>query len=125
VYDALIAWCAADAGATVLLTWNLKHFAAIAPAGLEVHVMLPETVSRHSSMFAGFRSELRRIFVQFAQVRLAAFQIAILFRVFGREVFDRFRDLAFFYVFVNFLVDWLHTSSLPPLFATGIQPRSG
>ena len=35
VYNALIAWCAADAGATVLLTWNLKHFTAIAPAGIE------------------------------------------------------------------------------------------
>jgi len=36
VYDALIAWCAADAGATILLTWNLKHFAAIAPSDLAV-----------------------------------------------------------------------------------------
>ncbi len=36
VYDALIAWCAADAGATVLLTWNPKHFIAVAPPGLEV-----------------------------------------------------------------------------------------
>jgi predicted nucleic acid-binding protein len=36
VYDALIAWCAADAGATILLTWNLRHFATIAPPGLEV-----------------------------------------------------------------------------------------
>jgi predicted nucleic acid-binding protein len=36
VYDALIAWCAADAGASVLLTWNLRHFAAIAPPDLEV-----------------------------------------------------------------------------------------
>lgn len=36
VYDALIAWCTADAGATVLLTWNLKHFTAIAPPDLEV-----------------------------------------------------------------------------------------
>ena len=36
VYDALIAWCAADAGATVLLTWNLKHFTAIAPPDLEI-----------------------------------------------------------------------------------------
>jgi len=36
VYDALIAWSAADAAATVLLTWNLKHFAAIAPPDLEV-----------------------------------------------------------------------------------------
>ena|ERR1700733_4754075 len=36
VYDALIAWCAADAGATVLLTWNQKHFAAVAPPDLEV-----------------------------------------------------------------------------------------
>ena len=124
MYDALIAWCAADAGATVLLTWNLKHFAAIAPAGLEVHVMLPETVSRHSSMFAGFRSELRRIFVQFAQVRLAAFQIAILFRPLRRKVFDRLGNLSFLDVFVDFLVDWLHIFSLPPLDASGIQHRS-
>ncbi len=36
VYDALIAWCASDAGATVLLTWNLKHFVAIAPPALEI-----------------------------------------------------------------------------------------
>jgi predicted nucleic acid-binding protein len=36
VYDAVIAQCAAKAGATVLLTWNAKHFLRIAPAGLEV-----------------------------------------------------------------------------------------
>jgi len=36
VYDALIAWCAADAKAAVLLTWNLKHFAAIVRPDLEV-----------------------------------------------------------------------------------------
>jgi predicted nucleic acid-binding protein len=36
VYDALIAWCAVDARATMLLTWNLKHFAAEAYPGLEV-----------------------------------------------------------------------------------------
>lgn len=36
VYDALIAWCAADAGATVLLTWNRKHFTAISIPDLEV-----------------------------------------------------------------------------------------
>src|SRR5271165_929331 len=36
VYDAVIAWCAADAGAAVLLTWNIKHFVAIAPPNLEV-----------------------------------------------------------------------------------------
>jgi predicted nucleic acid-binding protein len=36
VYDALIAWCAVDAGATVLLTWNVKHFTAIAPPDLKV-----------------------------------------------------------------------------------------
>jgi len=36
VYDALIAWCAADAGATVLLTWNLKHFKTMALPDLEV-----------------------------------------------------------------------------------------
>jgi predicted nucleic acid-binding protein len=36
VYDALIVWCALEAGAALLLTWNLRHFAAIAPPGLEV-----------------------------------------------------------------------------------------
>jgi predicted nucleic acid-binding protein len=36
VYDALIAWCAEDAGAIVLLTWNLRHFVGIAPSDLEV-----------------------------------------------------------------------------------------
>jgi predicted nucleic acid-binding protein len=36
VYDAAIAQCAAKAGATVLLTWNAKHFLPIAPAGLDV-----------------------------------------------------------------------------------------
>jgi predicted nucleic acid-binding protein len=36
VYDALIAWCAVDAGATVLLTWKVRHFTAIAPADLKV-----------------------------------------------------------------------------------------
>jgi predicted nucleic acid-binding protein len=36
VYDALIAWCAVEAGATVLLTWNRKHFASIVPPDLEV-----------------------------------------------------------------------------------------
>lgn len=36
VYDALIARCAADAGATLLLTWNLKHFVPVAPPGLEI-----------------------------------------------------------------------------------------
>jgi predicted nucleic acid-binding protein len=36
VYDALIAWCAVEAGAAVLLTWNVRHFAAVAPPNLEV-----------------------------------------------------------------------------------------
>ena len=36
VYDAAIAHCAAAAGATVLFTWNTKHFASIAPPGLEI-----------------------------------------------------------------------------------------
>jgi predicted nucleic acid-binding protein len=36
VYDAAMAQCAARAGATVLLTWNAKHFLAIAPAGMDV-----------------------------------------------------------------------------------------
>jgi predicted nucleic acid-binding protein len=36
VYDAAISQSVADAGATVLLTWNTKHFLPIAPAGLDV-----------------------------------------------------------------------------------------
>ena len=36
VYDAAIAQCVSDAGATVLLTWNTKHFLPIARAGLDV-----------------------------------------------------------------------------------------
>jgi len=36
VYDSVIAQCAAAAGAAVLLTWNVKHFASISPAGLDV-----------------------------------------------------------------------------------------
>jgi predicted nucleic acid-binding protein len=35
-YDALIAWCAVDGGATMLLTWNLKHFASIGTSNLDV-----------------------------------------------------------------------------------------
>ena len=36
VYDAAIAHCVARVGATVLLTWNTKHFLPIAPTGLDV-----------------------------------------------------------------------------------------
>ena len=36
IYDAIIALCSHQAGATVLLTWNLKHFLAVAPAGLTI-----------------------------------------------------------------------------------------
>ena len=36
IYDAAIAQCAAEAGATVLLTWNTKDFLAVAPAGLDI-----------------------------------------------------------------------------------------
>ena len=36
VYDAAITQCVLEAGATVLLTWNTKHFLTIAPAGLDV-----------------------------------------------------------------------------------------
>lgn len=35
-YDALIAACARRAGASVLLTWNLAHFASLGGDGLEV-----------------------------------------------------------------------------------------
>jgi predicted nucleic acid-binding protein len=36
VYDALIATSTLAAGASVLLTWNVKDFLAVAPQGLEV-----------------------------------------------------------------------------------------
>lgn len=36
IYDAIIALSSYQAGATVLLTWNLKHFLSVAPAGLRV-----------------------------------------------------------------------------------------
>lgn len=36
VYDAFIAHSVAQAGASLFLTWNAKHFLPIAPAGLEV-----------------------------------------------------------------------------------------
>ncbi len=36
IYDAVIAHSAYRAGATVLLTWNLKDFLAVAPPGLEI-----------------------------------------------------------------------------------------
>lgn len=36
VYDAAIALATYEAGARVLLTWNVRHFHAVAPAGLEV-----------------------------------------------------------------------------------------
>lgn len=34
VYDALILRCAAKAGATIIYTWNVKHFRALAPPEL-------------------------------------------------------------------------------------------
>ena len=36
VYDAAIALAAYEAGAQLLLTWNVKHFISVAPVGLEV-----------------------------------------------------------------------------------------
>lgn len=36
VYDAAIAAAAAEAGVTVLVTWNVRHFLGFAPPGLEV-----------------------------------------------------------------------------------------
>lgn len=36
IYDAVIATATARAGATVLLTWNVRDFAAVAPHGLEI-----------------------------------------------------------------------------------------
>jgi predicted nucleic acid-binding protein len=36
VYDTIIALAVHEAGATLLLTWNLRHFVTIAPSGLDV-----------------------------------------------------------------------------------------
>ena len=36
VYDAAIALATYEAGARLLITWNVKHFFSIAPVGLEV-----------------------------------------------------------------------------------------
>jgi predicted nucleic acid-binding protein len=36
IYDAVIAMAVYEAGARVLLTWNARHFHAVAPVGLEV-----------------------------------------------------------------------------------------
>ena len=36
VYDAIIADCCLQAGAQVLLTWNVRDFLRVAPAGLEI-----------------------------------------------------------------------------------------
>jgi len=37
IYDAVIARTAFDAGASVLLTWNIKDFLRVAPPGLDIH----------------------------------------------------------------------------------------
>jgi predicted nucleic acid-binding protein len=37
VYDAIIADSCMQAGAKVLLTWNVRDFLRVAPAGLEIH----------------------------------------------------------------------------------------
>ena len=36
IYDAVIALCSYEAGATVLLTWDRSDFLPVAPAGLTV-----------------------------------------------------------------------------------------
>jgi predicted nucleic acid-binding protein len=36
IYDAAIALATAGAGASLLLTWNIRHFVSIAPPGLEI-----------------------------------------------------------------------------------------
>ncbi|HEY4362113.1 MAG TPA: PIN domain-containing protein [Bryobacteraceae bacterium] len=36
VYDAVIALAVYEAGARLLLTWNVRHFHSVAPVGLEV-----------------------------------------------------------------------------------------
>ena len=36
IYDAAIAAAVAEAGATVLVTWNVKHFLGCSPASLQI-----------------------------------------------------------------------------------------
>jgi predicted nucleic acid-binding protein len=36
LYDSLIARTVVDAGVTLLLTWNARHFRQVAPPGLEI-----------------------------------------------------------------------------------------
>jgi predicted nucleic acid-binding protein len=36
IYDALIAHCCAQAGASILLTWDVQNFVRVAPSGLAV-----------------------------------------------------------------------------------------
>ena len=36
IYDAAIALATYEAGARLLLTWNVKHFISVAPVGLEI-----------------------------------------------------------------------------------------
>jgi predicted nucleic acid-binding protein len=36
LYDAVIAQCCADAGAKILLTWNVRDFLRVAPPTLEI-----------------------------------------------------------------------------------------
>ena len=47
IYDAMIARSAFAAGAAVLLTWNVKDFVRVAPAGLEIAT--PEGYSARTS----------------------------------------------------------------------------
>jgi len=47
IYDAVIARSTFEAGAGVLLTWNLDHFLRVAPAGLET--LTPEQYASRSS----------------------------------------------------------------------------
>jgi predicted nucleic acid-binding protein len=42
IYDGIIALCSFEAGATVLLTWNLNHFLSVAPSGLRVMEPAPK-----------------------------------------------------------------------------------
>src|ERR1039457_6307477 len=77
--------------------------------------------ARRSTSVPGSRaplSQFRRVFFHFPQIRLSAFNLAILFLPFGRKVFDRLGDFSFFYIFVDFLVYWLHNFSLPPFDAS-------
>jgi len=41
LYDAIIAQCCLDAGAELLITWNVRYFLRVAPPALQIREPAP------------------------------------------------------------------------------------